>query len=64
MSNTDPRIVIRSFVSAPEIGQLAGDLFQEFFSWRLERSPEFGTQLGLGDGESELGEEYQQTTVI
>ena len=35
----------------------ADDLFEDFFSWRLERSPEFATQLGIEGHDGKLGKE-------
>ena len=35
----------------------ADDLFEEFFSWRLERSPEFATLLGIEGHDGKLGKE-------
>ena len=38
----------------------ADDLFEEFFSWRLERSPEFATQLGIEGHDDKLGQEMNR----
>ena len=35
----------------------ANDLFEEFFSWRLKRSPEFATLLGIEGHDGKLGKE-------
>ena len=35
----------------------ARDLFEEFFTWRLNTSPHFATQLGIEGYDDKLGQE-------
>ena len=42
---------------SPAFDSAANDLFEEFFSWRLERSPEFATLLGIKGHDGKLGQE-------
>ena len=37
--------------------QSARDLFEEFFTWRLNTSPHFATQLGIEGYDDKLGQE-------
>ena len=45
----------KSPVSDP--AQSARDLFEEFFTWRLNTSPHFATQLGIQGYDDKLGQE-------
>ena len=38
----------------------ANDLFEEFFSWRLNSSPEFATLLGIEGYDDKLGQEMNR----
>ena len=38
----------------------ANDLFEEFFNWRLNSSPEFATLLGIEGYDDKLGQEMNR----
>ena len=52
------RVGSKSPVFAP--AQTAHDLFEEFFRWRLDSSPEFATLLGLEGYDHKLGQEINR----
>ena len=36
-----------SHSSSQNVAEAAEDIFEDFFNWRMERSPEFATFIGL-----------------
>ena len=51
---------IRVTSKSPAFDSAANDLFEEFFSWRLNNSPEFATQLGIEGHDDKLGQELNR----
>ena len=44
-----------NYISLSGFGSSPNDLFEEFFNWRLKRSPEFATALGIEGNDHKLG---------